>query len=63
MAEEDEKAYIDLEKIDVNDIYSRKQIIEFCLGNIPGGYLEFCKKCGGFGTDNNNKIETAKQLN
>lgn len=44
------------------DIIEKKQILELIMGNIPGGHLEFCKICGGFGTDNNNKVKTAKQL-
>lgn len=57
----EEKAYVDLEKIR-NGQVERKEILEMILGNIPGGCLEFCKVCGGFGIDNNNRVETAKQV-
>ena len=56
----EEKAYVDLEKM--GDGEERKKILEMILANIEGGYLEFCKVCGGFGIDNNNRVETAKQL-
>lgn len=57
----EEKAYIDLQKVD-DGIIDKKNILEMILANIPGGCLEFCKVCGGFGIDNNNRVETAKQL-
>lgn len=57
----EEKAYIDLEKVANGSIVS-KEILELILGNIEGGSMEFCKLCGGFGIDNNNRVETAKQL-
>ena len=40
----------------------RKEILEMIMANIEGGCLEFCKVCGGFGIDNNNRVETAKQM-
>lgn len=57
-----EKSYIDLTRIDRNDLNSRKAILELCAGNIEGGSLEFCKVCGGFGSDNLNEISVAKQV-
>ncbi|MBQ7158635.1 MAG: 4Fe-4S cluster-binding domain-containing protein [Treponema sp.] len=57
----EEKAYVDLEKIAAGEI-ERKAILEMILANIEGGCLEFCKVCGGFGIDNNNRVATAKQL-
>lgn len=57
----EEKAYVDLEKIK-NGQVERREILEMIMGNIPGGCLEFCKVCGGFGIDNNNRVETAKQV-
>jgi hypothetical protein len=56
----EEKAYIDLGKVAQGEI-ERKQILEMIMANIEGGCLEFCKVCGGFGIDNNNRVETAKQ--
>lgn len=57
----EEKAYVDLEKM-VSGEVERKAILEMIMANIEGGYMEFCKVCGGFGIDNNNRVETAKQL-
>ena len=57
----EEKAYVDLEKIEKGEV-KRKSILEMIMANIEGGCMEFCKVCGGFGIDNNNRVETAKQL-
>lgn len=57
----EEKAYIDLEKM-ADGVIERKAILEMIMANIEGGCLEFCKVCGGFGIDNDNKVETAKQM-
>ena len=57
----EERAYVDLQKTAVG-IIDRKEILEMILGNLQGGYLEFCKVCGGFGIDNNNRVATAKQI-
>lgn len=57
----EEKAYIDLEKT-ANGMVDKKEILEMIMANIEGGCLEFCKVCGGFGIDNNNRVETAKQM-
>ncbi len=57
-----EKSYIDLTKINKNDLESRKAILELCAGNIEGGSLDFCKICGGFGCDNLDEIPAAKQI-
>ncbi len=57
----EEKAYVNLEAIAAGK-RERKDILEMILANIPGGCLDFCKKCGGFGIDNNNRVATAKQL-
>lgn len=57
----EEKAYVDLEAIAAGK-RERKDILEMILANIPGGCLDFCKRCGGFGIDNNNRVATAKQL-
>lgn len=58
----EEKAYVDLVRL-ASDRSERQQILEMILANIEGGCLEFCKVCGGFGIDNNNRVETAKQVN
>ncbi|SFC94489.1 radical SAM protein [Butyrivibrio sp. YAB3001] len=60
--EDEEKAYIDLQRLRGRTPEERKQILEMILGNIEGGYLEFCKYCGGFGIDNNNRVNTAEQM-
>ena len=57
----EEKAYVDLEAIAAGK-RERKDILEMILANIPSGCLDFCKRCGGFGIDNNNRVATAKQL-
>ncbi len=56
----EEKAYVDLKKIAGGE-KDKKVILEMIIANIPDGYMEFCKVCGGFGIDNNNRVETAKQ--
>lgn len=56
----EEKAYVDLKKVEEGKV-DRKDILEMILANIEGGCMEFCKVCGGFGIDNNNRVETAKQ--
>lgn len=56
----EEKAYVDLKKV-AEGKAERKDILEMILANIEGGCMEFCKVCGGFGIDNNNRVETAKQ--
>ncbi len=56
----EEKAYVDLVKVAEGKV-DRRKIPEMLLANIAGGCLEFCKVCGGFGIDNNNRVETAKQ--
>ena len=50
----EEKAYVDLVDIKEGRV-DRK-------ANIEGGCMEFCKVCGGFGIDNNNRVATAKQM-
>ena len=57
-----EKSYIDLTKINKDDLESRKAILELCAGNIEGGSLDFCRMCGGFGSDNLDEIPAAKQV-
>lgn len=59
----DKKSYVELCDIDFNNIEDRKKIIECCLGNVEDGYIEFCKVCGGYGNDNDNRVVTAKQKN
>lgn len=57
----EEKAYVDL--VDIKEGRAdRKDILEMILANIEGGCMEFCKVCGGFGIDNNNRVATAKQM-
>lgn len=57
----EEKAYVDLVDIKEGRV-DRKHILEMILANIEGGCMEFCKVCGGFGIDNNNRVATAKQM-
>lgn len=60
---EDKKNYVDLREIDNKNMKDKKNIIECCLGNVDDGYIEFCKVCGGYGNDNDNRVVTAKQKN
>lgn len=57
-----ENDYIDLQDAKKNDFEFKRKLMSFSLGEIDKGYLEFCKVCGGYGIDNNNKVITAKQL-
>ncbi|EOS34853.1 hypothetical protein C804_01176 [Lachnospiraceae bacterium A4] len=57
----DGKSYINLMEVDKNDLEARKEILELCAGNVEGGYLEFCKICGGYGHDNQSIIPAARQ--
>lgn len=61
LIEHSNKSYIDLKTIDKNSLEARKEILELCAGNIEDGFLEFCKVCGGYGSDNQNVIPAAKQ--
>lgn len=57
----EEKAYVNL--VDIKEGRAdRRDILEMILANIEGGCMEFCKVCGGFGIDNNNRVATAKQM-
>ena len=58
----DPKGYVELSEIDENSLEEKKQILDYCRGNIRGDYLEFCKVCGGFGIDNKNRVKTAVQI-
>lgn len=50
--------YIDLNTIkDVN----RHDIAKHCYGEIEGGYVSFCRQCGGCGPDNNNIVIAGEQ--
>lgn len=57
-----EKSYIDLTEVDKSNPESRRAILELCAGNIEGGSLDFCRVCGGFGSDNCDEIPAAKQF-
>lgn len=57
----EQKAYVDLKKVKENKV-ERKEILEMIMGELQDGHLDFCKVCGGFGIDNNNRVETAKQV-
>lgn len=59
----DKKNCVDLREIDNKKMEDKKNIIECCLGNVDDGYIEFCKVCGGYGNDNDNRVVTAKQKN
>lgn len=59
---DDPRGYLNLSEIDENNLRDRKRILDCCSGNIEGGYIDFCKVCGGFGNDNKNKVKTAVQI-
>jgi hypothetical protein len=41
----------------------RQRLLEYCMGDVPKGYLEFCKVCGGCGSDNNHFVDAGCQIN
>lgn len=54
--------YVDLEN-DKSDNYEiKKKIFECSFGIVENGYLEFCQVCGGFGSDNTTRVNTAQQI-
>ncbi len=57
----EEKGYVDLKRIADGTLEDKRAILELIMANIPEGCLDFCKVCGGFGIDNNNRVATAKQ--
>jgi len=60
--EDERKGYVDLENLAGAPPEERRAILELVMGNIEGGCLEFCKVCGGFGIDNNNRVDAARQM-
>lgn len=58
---DERKGYVDLEQLENAGTEERRAILELVMGNIEGGCLQFCKVCGGFGIDNNNRVEAARQ--
>ncbi len=40
----------------------KKELVEFRLGYSKKGYTNFCKKCRGFTSENNEKVEPALQI-
>lgn len=60
--EDEKKGYIDLAGIARGTKEQRQAVLELVMGNIEGGCLEFCRVCGGFGIDNDNRVETARQM-
>lgn len=54
--------YIDLEKLPAGNIETKKTILDFSLGNLPNGYMSFCKVCGGCGPDNQNFVLAGEQM-
>lgn len=58
-AMEDADASIDIEK---NTELKKVDILNFDLGNLKTGYLDFCKKCNGYERLNKKWIQAAKQI-
>ena len=54
--------YVDLETAESDSNEVKKKILECSLGIVPNGYLEFCQVCGGFGSDNKVRVNTAQQI-
>lgn len=54
--------YVKLDEIDEHNPIEQKRILDCCSGNMGNGYVEFCRVCGGYGADNQNKVKTAEQL-
>lgn len=53
---------IRLDEIDEKNLADRKRILDCCSGDVKGGFIDFCRVCGGYGDDNGNQVETAVQL-
>lgn len=54
--------YVDLENEESDNYEIKKKILECSLGIVQNGYLEFCQVCGGFGSDNTIRVNTAQQI-
>lgn len=54
--------YVDLSNKECEMYEMKKKILDCSLGIVQNGYLEFCQVCGGFGSDNKNKVPTARQI-
>lgn len=62
MFKSDKEQSFDLRAESEDSIEKKHQLLEYSLGNIPNGYLEFCKVCGGCGSDNQRFVKAGCQL-
>jgi hypothetical protein len=61
--EQEQGEYLELDEINIEEDEERKKILEFSLGNLPGKkYMNLCKECNGFGSDNTTTIDAGVQF-
>jgi hypothetical protein len=58
----DNGEYFDLSLLHKDNKESKKRFLEYSLGNIPDDYLQFCKVCGGCGSDNDRYVTAGRQI-
>ena len=49
------------EYVCLTDHHTKKELMEFRMGYSPKGYVEFCKRCSGYG-NNPNTVKPAEQM-
>lgn len=53
--------YLNLEELEPGSLVTKKKILSYTSGNIPGGYMSFCKVCRGCGEDNQEFVKAGEQ--
>lgn len=56
-----EEDYIDIAKLSPDSVADRVKLSEYSMGLWEKGYLDFCRFCGGCGTDNKRFVPVAEQ--
>lgn len=56
-----EEDYIDLDKLNADDISDRMKVVCYCTKGCERGFLGLCMLCGGCGEDNNEIIDAGIQ--
>lgn len=51
----------DLRMQQEDNLEHKERLLEYTLGKVPNGYLEFCKVCGGCGSDNQRFVKAGCQ--